>query len=311
VRGRFKLPDVAHRVAWLAENSAEDDFLFASGRFRGYIDLGPGVGEEIEDASVEDALAWARERAPVVLIRLWDSDHYSAGERNPDRRSYQEWPADGIDVKPRRPRGLSARRGQAFVIMNDPPRVHGPEAGETGVWQTTLDCYEFLAEHVQPGARTLETGCGISTALFGVWGAEHTCVVNDQRQVDTLCSWAQQREIDLSRVTFEVGTSHKILPRLDPTPLDLVFVDGSHAFPAPIIDWFYSASRLREGGIFVMDNLELPSVQLGLVEFLSKDPRWELIANRRSWAEWAGFLRHSSGSLEEQHVDQRFLQDPT
>ena len=204
----------------------------------------------------------------------------------------------------------AARRDQIAVIMNDPPRVHGSEAGERGVWHTSFDGYDFLAEHVQPGARTLETGCGISTALFGVWGTEHTCVVLDQREVDTLCSWAQQREIDLSRVTFEVGRSHNILPRLRPGPrlgrwpLELVFVDGSHAFPGPIIDWFYSACRLREGGIFVMDNVELPSVQLGLLEFLSKDPRWELIAKTD---QWAGFVRHSSGPLLEEHVDQLFL----
>lgn len=95
-------------VGWLAENSAKDDFLFASGRFRGYIDLQPGVGDELEDASVEEALEWARGRARVVLIRLWDSDYFSAGERNPDPGRFQEWPAEGIEVRPRRPRGLEA-----------------------------------------------------------------------------------------------------------------------------------------------------------------------------------------------------------
>jgi hypothetical protein len=99
---------MADRVAWLAENSADDDFLFASARFRGYIDLGPGVGDEIEDASIDEALVWARERATVVLVRLWDSDYFSAGERNPDPDRYREWPPDGLDVRPRRPRGLEA-----------------------------------------------------------------------------------------------------------------------------------------------------------------------------------------------------------
>jgi len=96
------------RVAWLAENSAEDDFLFASARFRGYIDLDPGVGEQLEDATLEDALAWAGERASVVLIRLCDSDYFSAGEENPDPESFPQWPADRIEVVPRRPRGLEA-----------------------------------------------------------------------------------------------------------------------------------------------------------------------------------------------------------
>jgi hypothetical protein len=99
---------MSDRVAWLAENPADDDFLFASGRFRGYIALGPGVGEELHDASVDEALAWARGRAPAVLIRLWDSDYFSAGERNPDPARYEEWPPSDLDVRPRRPHGLQA-----------------------------------------------------------------------------------------------------------------------------------------------------------------------------------------------------------
>jgi hypothetical protein len=99
---------MADRVGWIAENSAEDDFLFASGRFRGYIDLGTGVGDEIEDAGIDEALAWARERATVVLVRVWDSDYFSAGERNPNPDRYREWPPDGLDLRPRRPRGLEA-----------------------------------------------------------------------------------------------------------------------------------------------------------------------------------------------------------
>lgn len=35
-----------------------------------------------------------REAASVVLIRLWDGDYLSAGERNPDPDSFPEWPSD-------------------------------------------------------------------------------------------------------------------------------------------------------------------------------------------------------------------------
>ena len=96
---------MARRVAWLAEGGSDDDPLFASARFGGYIDLGRRPGEQIEGASVHDALAWARARAPVVLIRLWDSDYFSAGERNPNPKRYPDWPEDLVPL-PRRPKGL-------------------------------------------------------------------------------------------------------------------------------------------------------------------------------------------------------------
>ncbi len=61
---------------------------------------------------------------------------------------------------------VSTRQALIERVVLNPPPVHGTAAGETGVWSTAHDCYDFLARHVEPGARTLETGCGISTALF-------------------------------------------------------------------------------------------------------------------------------------------------
>jgi hypothetical protein len=198
----------------------------------------------------------------------------------------------------------SDRQQQIAGVVADPPPVHGPAAGDKQVWATETDCYDFLARHVESGSRTLETGCGISTALFTLWGAEHTCVVYSQQEADILSTWAHERGVDTAHLRFEIGPSDDVLPRLDPTELDLVLVDGSHAFPAPIIDWFYAAGRLRDEGIVVLDDLQLAAVRLGLIEFLAKDPRWELIAHT---GKWAAFVRRSSGSLREEWTEQRFL----
>ena len=56
----------------------------------------PG-GEEATFDDVEDAVAWGRERAPLVLVRLGPSDRemYSAGERRAYRDTddpFPEWP---------------------------------------------------------------------------------------------------------------------------------------------------------------------------------------------------------------------------
>jgi hypothetical protein len=80
--------------------------LYASGRFSGYVDLGDGrPGEQLGAAPIEDALDWARQRAEVVLVRLFDSDYYSAGSRNPDPGALPDWD-DNTVVRRRRPRGL-------------------------------------------------------------------------------------------------------------------------------------------------------------------------------------------------------------
>lgn len=187
-------------------------------------------------------------------------------------------------------------------VVADPPLAH--PVAEGGVWRTDTDCYEFLAKHAAPGSRTLETGLGLSTALFTLWGTEHTCVVPDRGEVERLQAWADERKIDRSHVTFEVGSSDKVLPRLEPTELDLVFIDGAHNWPLAIIDWYYAAGRLREGGVVVLDDIQLPHVRIGLFEYLDADPRWEPIARTNKWA---ACVRHGSGPLFEGHTLQTFL----
>jgi predicted O-methyltransferase YrrM len=105
-------------------------------------------------------------------------------------------------------------------------------------------------------------------------------------------------------VAFEVGSSDEVLPGLAMSPLDLVLVDGAHAFPAPIIDWYYGAARLREGGVVILDDLQLRQVRLGLIEFLDADPRWEPV---EAQDKWAAYRRLTAGDLREEWRDQAFL----
>ena len=187
-------------------------------------------------------------------------------------------------------------------VLADPPNVHA--SAPRGVWETDASAYRFMAEHCEPGSRTLETGLGISTLLFGLWETSHTCVVGDQGEVDRLVGHAEARGIDLAKVRFEVGRSDTVLPALEGTPLDLVLVDGSHAFPLAIIDWYYAAGRLRAGGVVVLDDVQLTQVSLGLRRFLSRDPRWTAVAGT---GKWGAYRRETDHSLSEEWLDQEFI----
>src|SRR3546814_19856741 len=57
------------------------------------------------------------------------------------------------------------------------------------------------------------------------------------------------------------------------TERDRVLIDGSHAFPLPMVDCFYGASLLVAGGTLVVDDVNLPAVRV-LKRFLDQDPRW-------------------------------------
>ena len=59
--------------------------------------------------------------------------------------------------------------------------VHDPAPG--GVWTLDRPALELLFQRVAPGARTLETGAGMSTVLFALKRARHTCVVPSATEV--------------------------------------------------------------------------------------------------------------------------------
>src|SRR3954453_17700399 len=196
--------------------------------------------------------------------------------------------------------------GRAVVerILADPPRVHTElyAPPELGVWLTERECYEFIADRCRPGWRTLETGLGVSTALFLALGAEHTCVVPSESQVDILRRYCVERAIPTDPLPVELGRSEDVLPNLRSEPLDLLFLDGSHGFPTPMIDWFYGARLLRRGGTAVLDDRQLPAVAM-LVDYLDADPRWRVVTRTDKWA---AFERLSEGPLAEDWYDQPF-----
>jgi hypothetical protein len=188
------------------------------------------------------------------------------------------------------------------TILKSPPHVH---QGGAGVWSTERSCYEFMAGHVRPASRTLETGCGVSTVLFTAWGCKHLCVVPSEDQRDKLLEYCENLQIDASSLSFDLRSSDTALPDLAADlEFDLVFIDGSHGFPMPIIDWFYGAGRLRSGGIVVFDDIQLPQVSLLCDWFLDRDPRWTRL---RATEKWVAYQRHSVGSLSEIQNTQPFL----
>lgn len=191
------------------------------------------------------------------------------------------------------------------TIVADPPRVHSNAPG--GVWSTSEDCYRFIAKYLPEAARTLETGCGISTALLTAWGATHTCVVPSEKQELAIREYLHGRGISDQKLTFDLRPSQIALPAMmSDGEVDLVLIDGCHGFPIPIIDWFYSANRLVAGGIMIIDDVQLPQLT-ALIAFLDADPRWQPMEVS---TKWRSYRRIHSGGISEEWTSQAFLGRP-
>jgi hypothetical protein len=106
--------DRRHWVAYLSEDAGEDERgPIATGLFSGHLEAGAEEPDSsdwtdddwsIESVSVEAAIAWARERATRVILRLasaWDGPSYSAGET--PIRGLPPWEGSAVALVRRRP----------------------------------------------------------------------------------------------------------------------------------------------------------------------------------------------------------------
>jgi predicted O-methyltransferase YrrM len=152
-------------------------------------------------------------------------------------------------------------------------RLRSPESRSN--WGVSPEFSRYLLNSIRPGMTTIETGSGVSTLIFAQSGAIHTAVSPHDDEVSEIEKYARSIGIDLSQVRLVNQPSEVYLPTIK-GDLDIVFIDGKHAFPWPILDWYYTADKLRPGGLMMLDDTQLRSVAV-LCGFLIEDkPRWRL-----------------------------------
>lgn len=164
------------------------------------------------------------------------------------------------------------------ALRAEKPRFHGREqAGsqDFSIGQPVLD-WMLGALPAAPG--TLETGCGYTTAVLAALEARHTVISPFAEEHALIEQWCSRHDVSCATVEFIARASQGVLPSLPNGPLDLVIIDGDHAFPAPFIDWYYTADRVRNGGFVVIDDIQIPTGAL-LRSFLSTEiTRWRQVA---------------------------------
>ena len=181
-------------------------------------------------------------------------------------------------------------------LIRNPPLLHRDADGSPTNFGLAADALEFLEGTVNSTSRTLETGAGLSTVLFSLKGADHICVTPLREEVLAIERYCNEHGIQTERTRFFVGRSESILPTLTSKNLDLVLIDGRHGFPTPMIDWFYTAAALKNGGHLLLDDTNLWPCRL-LREFLDAEPEWKL---KHSLARGAVFEKVAEGGEEKE-----------
>jgi predicted O-methyltransferase YrrM len=156
------------------------------------------------------------------------------------------------------------------------PKFHLDEEGQPISWGIGFDVLEFLDDRLSEAHTTLETGAGMSTVVFALNGCQHTVITPAERESVLIREFCEEHRISLSALEFVQERSEFALPHLQCGALDVALIDGRHAFPTPFIDWFYTAARLRKGGLMMIDDIQLKTGEI-LRDFMMADPRWRQV----------------------------------
>jgi hypothetical protein len=168
-------------------------------------------------------------------------------------------------------------------LIEDRPLFHEYK-GRPHLWGLSLAALEYLDRRVTRTSTTLETGAGLSTVLFALKGANHTCITPSRTEVDRIRQYGLDHGISLATVRFQIDRSDNVLTRLGVDELDLALIDGGHGFPTPFLDWYYISQRLKIGGTLIVDDVDIWTGQV-LRDFLLLEPEWKLDESCKAWFE--------------------------
>ncbi|HEX8636222.1 MAG TPA: class I SAM-dependent methyltransferase [Pyrinomonadaceae bacterium] len=164
-------------------------------------------------------------------------------------------------------------------LLDNPPPIHRPGGGEEFMQMGLApQVLTFIDSRINADSHTLETGAGVSTILFAMKGAHHTAITPVAGEIERIQDYCRSQGIDVGNMNFVCEPSALALPRLDPTPLDLVLIDGLHGFPSPFIDFFYTAGRLKIGGLLIIDDIQLQPCAY-MRDVLAEQPQWRCEAD--------------------------------
>jgi precorrin-6B methylase 2 len=159
-----------------------------------------------------------------------------------------------------------------------------------------------------PFRSTAETGCGGSTIVLSQASDRHTAFAIDGND-RTISELRKNSDLRSEKVNFVEGETKATLPQYQfEGQLDLVLLDGPHAYPLPQIELAYLFPWIRLGGWLVVDDIQIPSVY-EMFDFLRKESSvvLEEVVVRTAFFRRAGAVEHSPDGWVLQGINRRTI----
>lgn len=162
-------------------------------------------------------------------------------------------------------------------ILNSPPKVHNWGAGKLTSSGLPFEVFEFMHKTLTPKSKSVETGMGISTAVFALSKGRHTCINPDEDEMERFAQYACENNLNIENVTFLCKKSHEAWFELKDKAWDFILIDGLHGFPTPFMDWYFLSQGLALNGYLIIDDTHIATGRI-LKDFLLKEDAWRSIS---------------------------------
>lgn len=162
---------------------------------------------------------------------------------------------------------------------------------------------EAIVRHsgTRPLIHTAETGTGKSTLLLSHLSKDHTVFTIDDRGSSngSLRRVMESPLLARERVHFVLGpTQQTLMQHTFPHPLQLVLLDGPHAYPFPEMEYWHFYPQLEENALLIVDDIHIPTIGR-LFEFLHEEPMFDDLGVVRTTA----FFRRNASPLFDPFAD--------
>jgi SAM-dependent methyltransferase len=111
--------------------------------------------------------------------------------------------------------------------------------------------------------RSAETGCGASTIVLSRYATHHTAYTYDDRadENSSVDFAVEYPGFNAAAVKWVFGPTQRTLFS-DPLDqdIDIVLIDGPHGYPFPELEYFAFYRRLAPGGILILDDVHIPTI---------------------------------------------------
>ncbi len=169
-------------------------------------------------------------------------------------------------------------REKLEALFREKPLFHGRENAGSEHYAISSEVLRWMFDTLEPGGVTLETGCGYSTVVFSLLSNRHIAISPFPQEHHIVRQWLLSHRIPVDHIEFISLPSQEAVHSLDfKYELEMVLIDGDHAFPAPFIDWYYTADKLKTGGYVIVDDTQLITGKILRDFLLADNERWKSI----------------------------------